>query len=166
MKSLLFKSFIAGCLVAALSLAFDAVGQDATKKKVDPTAFLKLKLRVAGLPADIQEKANKIIAEHAPKIADAYAKHDAILTPQQRQALAQAAKDGADRLKAGQSATDVGASTAAALKTLDLTKEQASKLKAAKQELDAAQENLNDALRSVLTPEQQAKLGVEKKKNK
>jgi hypothetical protein len=165
MKSLLFKSFVSACLVAVLCFAWSgAIGQEAAKKRPDKIALLTLRLKTARLPSDVLEKANKIVAEHAPKIADAEAKRDAALPPEQRQALMQAATDAAKRLKEGGSANDSAADVVAAMKGLKLTPEQAAKYKAGQQTVVAAQDAMNDALRGVLTADQQAKVGIAPKK--
>lgn len=161
-----FNLFVASLVTAALSCACTAViGQEVTKKKVDATAFIKLKLLAARLPADVQQKTNKIVSDHALKIADAEAKRDAALTPKQLQGLNQIAAEGAKGIKNGtKTPQSVAADSEAAIKALNLSEEQKTKYAAGKLGVATAHENLNEALRSILSAEHQAKVGIAKKK--
>src|SRR5262245_741133 len=134
MKSLPFKFLFAVCLVAPPGFVQSgAIGQEPAKKAADPTALIKLKVKAARLPADKLEQANKIGADHAVKIADAEAKRDAVLTPQQRQMLTQAASNAAKGGKeSGKTPQEVAADMVAALKGLNLTAEQLPKFTAAR----------------------------------
>jgi len=164
MKSRVFRLFVAICITAAWSGAASVViGQEAKKKKVDPTALIKFKLLAARLPADVQAKTNKIVAEHALKIADAEAKRDAVLTPKQLQGFQQVGAEAAKAIKDGTKTPEMAmADSEAAVKALGLTDDQKTKYTAGKQGVAAAHENLNEALRGVLTAEQQVKVGIGK----
>jgi Spy/CpxP family protein refolding chaperone len=164
MKSFLSKLVIAGCVLSiltALVAVQDSVGQEKKKKqKADPTANIKKKLDSAELPADVLEKAKKIVEEHAPKIAEAQDKVNAILTPEQRQARQAAQKAAKDAGKKGkEAAAEVDAAT-------KLTDEQKGKMEEAQKALTAAQADLNKALGEILTDEQKAKVGIKGKKKK
>lgn len=136
-----------------------ADAQDKKRNKNDPSAKIKKQLQAAELPADVLEKCNKIVAEKAPKVAEAQAKVDAVLTAQQQQARAAAQKAAKE---AGTKRKEAVAAVEAATK---LTDEQKTKLAAANKELTTAQTALTDGLKSVLNPEQQAKvLGKVRKK--
>ena len=162
MKPLLSKIFVVGCLMAAVSFAWTiAEGQEGKKKKKgDPTTGLKKKLAAAELPADVLEKANKIVEEHGPKIAEAQAKVDEILTPDQRRAKRQAQKAAKE---AGKKGKEAEADVAAAV---TLTDEQKEKMAAAEKDVQAAREAMNAALREVLDDEQEAKVGIKGKKKR
>jgi hypothetical protein len=156
---------VAGCavaIIAALFAAQDSQGQEKKKKKGggDPTAKLKAKLDMAELPADVLEKAKKIVEEHAPKIKEAQAKVDAVLTDEQKKARSAAQKAAKDAGKKGKEAQD---EVNAALK---LTDEQKTKLEEAQKALAAANADLNKALGEVLSDEQKAKVGIKGKKKK
>jgi hypothetical protein len=161
MKSFASKLFVVSCLMAVVSLGWVAAqGQEGKKKKGDPTAKLKKKLEEAELPADVLEKCNKIVAEHGPKIAAAQAKVDAVLTDEQRSAQKAAKKAAKD---AGKKGKEAQAEIDAAVK---LTEEQKPKMEAARKELNDAENAMNDALRAVLSAEQQEKVGIKAKKKK
>jgi hypothetical protein len=163
-NSLLSKFLVAGCvlaIVAALFAAQDSQGQE-KKKKGDPTAGIKKKLDDAELPADVLEKCKKVVEEHAPKIKEAQAKVDSILTDEQKKARAAAQKAAKDAGKKGKEAQD---EITAALK---LTDEQKTKMEEAQKGLAAAQGDMNKALGALLSDEQKAKVGIKggkKKKN-
>jgi hypothetical protein len=149
MKSLASKMFVAFCLLAAMMTWGAVQGQEGKRKKNDASAGIKKKLEAAALPADVLEKCNKIVAEHAAKINEATAKVNAILTPEQRAAQKAAKKAAKDAGKKGRQAA---AEVEAAMK---LTAEQKTKLDAANKELTALTDARNDALRAVLSVEQQ-----------
>ena len=165
MKSFLSKMLVASCvvaIVAALFAAQDSQGQEKKKKKGgnDPTAKLRAKLDSAELPADVLEKAKKVVDEHAPKIKEAQAAVDSILTDEQKKARSAAQKAAKDAGKKGKEAQD---EVNAALK---LTDEQKTKMEEAQKALTAAQGDMNKALREVLSEEQQEKVGIKGKKKK
>jgi hypothetical protein len=163
MNSFALKVFLAGWLTAAMSLAGSAVlGQEAKTKKPDPTSLIKFKLLAARLPADVQVKTNKLVAEHALKIAEAEAKRDAVLTPKQLQGFREAGAAGAKAAREGKSPQEIQADNEAAVKALNLTEDQKAKYAAGKKNVEAAHEDLNEALRGVLTPEQQTQVGIKK----
>lgn len=163
MKSFLSKLLVAGCalsIFAALFAVQDSQGQEKKKKKNDPAAAMKKKLDDAGLGADALEKAKKIVDEHAPKIAEAQAKVDSILTDEQKKARGAAQKAAKD---AGKKGKEAQAEINAALK---LTDEQKGKMEEAQKALTAATNARNEALGAVLTDEQKAKVGIAKGKKK
>jgi hypothetical protein len=162
MKSLLSKVLVAGCvlsIVAALIAVPDSQGQEKKKKK-DATAGIKKKLEDAELGADLLEKCKKIVDEHAPKIAEAQAKVDAVLTDEQKKARNAAQKAAKD---AGKKGKEAAADVEAALK---LTDEQKGKMEEAQKALTAATNARNEALGALLTAEQKAKVGIAKGKKK
>jgi ABC-type Na+ efflux pump permease subunit len=146
--------------LALVSLTLNTANAQNKKPGKDVlTAKIKKQLQAAELPADVLEKCNKIVAEMAPKVAEAQSKVDAVLTAEQQQARAAAQKAAKE---AGKKKKEAQAEVEAATK---LTDEQKSKLAAANKELTAAQTALTDGLKAALTPEQQAKvLGKVKKK--
>ena len=163
MKSFLSKMLVAGCvlaLVAIIAGAPDSQGQEKKKKKGDPATAMKKKLDDAELPADVLEKAKKVVDEHAPKIAEAQAKVDSILTDEQKKARNAAQKAAKD---AGKKGKEAQADVEAALK---LTDEQKTKMEEAQKELNAATGARNEALGALLTDEQKAKVGIKGKKKK
>lgn len=153
-------------LLVALTIVFLAAPAFAAKKnkdkgKHDAAAAIKKKLDAADLPADVREKVSKVLADDSPKLKEAQAKIDGLLTDEQKQAKRTAAKEaktsGAKR-KQAQSSID------AAMK---LTDDQRSKLSAAENDLKSAEATLKKDLQSVLSSEQIEKLGLKaKKKNK
>jgi len=145
--------------VLAISPAFAAGKKN--KDKHDATAAIKKKLSAADLPADVREKANKVLADDSPKLNEAQAKVDAILTSEQKEARKTAQKEAR---QSGTKRKEAQASVNAAMK---LTDEQKSKLASAESELKSAQATLQKDLQAVLTTEQAEKLGLKaKKKNK
>jgi hypothetical protein len=159
------KSFLRIVLIAiscVCVMAFDSSDAWGAKqrRKADPTARIKKKLDAAELSAESRAKANKVIDEHAAKLKEAQAKVDAVLTAEQQQAKKQARKDART---AGTKGKQAKADMAAALK---LTPEQKTKLSAAEADLQAAQADLNKALRGVLSSEEIAKVGLKMKKKK
>lgn len=163
MKSFLSKLLVAGCalsIFAAVFAAQDSQGQEKKKKKGSPAAAMKKKLDDAGLGADALEKAKKIVDEHAPKIAEAQAKVDGILTDEQKKARGAAQKAAKD---AGKKGKEAQAEVTAALK---LTDEQKGKMEEANKALTEATNARNAALASVLSPEELGKIGIKGKKKK
>ena len=154
------SQLLLGCVLAAIAFApaYGAGKKNKKQDRHDPVAAIKKKLGAADLPTDAREKADKVIAEDGPKLKDAHAKIDSILTSEQKQAQRQAHKDARSSGKKGK---DAKADIAAAMK---LTDEQKSKLSAAESELKSAQAALVRDLRSALTPEQFAKTGLKTKK--
>jgi hypothetical protein len=162
MKSFLSKMLVASCvlaLVAVIAGAPDSQGQEKKKKK-DATAGIKKKLDDAELPADVLEKAKKVVDEHAPKIAEAQAAVDSILTDEQKKARNAAQKAAKD---AGKKGKEAQAEVEAALK---LTDEQKAKMKEANDALAKATAARNEALGALLTDEQKQKVGIAKGKKK
>ena len=153
--------FISAALVVALAISPSLAAGKKNNDKHDATAAIKKKLAAADLPADVREKANKVVADDAPKLNSAQAKVDAILTTEQKEARKKAlkeAKANGTKRRQAQAAID------AAVK---LTSEQKSKLASAESELKSAQAALQKDLRAVLTTEQAEKVGLKaKKKNK
>jgi hypothetical protein len=161
-NSLLSKILVAGCvlsIVAAIVAVPDSQGQEKKKKK-DATAGIKKKLDEAELGADLLEKCKKVVDEHAPKIAEAQAAVDAILTDEQKKARNAAQKAAKD---AGKKGKEAAADVEAALK---LTDEQKGKMEEAQKGLTAATNARNEALGALLTDEQKAKVGIKGKKKK
>jgi hypothetical protein len=145
--------FAAVCVNPAMAAKKD-------KAQRDPTAALSKKLQKADLPADVREKANKVLSEYGPKIREAAASREALLTSEQKAARAEAQKKGKE---AGKKRKELAADVTAAMK---LTDEQKTKYAAAEKELSAAQSSLQSALRGVLSPDQQAKIGLKNRKKK
>jgi hypothetical protein len=154
------SQLLLSCVLAAIAVTpgFAAGKKNKKQDRHDPVAAIKKKLSAADLPTDAREKADKVIADDGPKLKDAQAKIDSILTNEQKQAQRQAQKDARSSGKKGK---DAKAEVAAAMK---LTDEQKSKLSAAESELKSAQAVLVRDLRSALTPEQFAKTGLKTKK--
>ena len=160
MNRLSSKLVIVGCLVAVVGLILPAEGKDRKKRAADPSARIKKKLAAAELPADVLAKANKAVDEQAPKLKEAQAKVDAVLTDEQKQARRQAqktAKESGQKRKQSQAAIE---------SAMKLTTEQKSKLAEAEKELAAAQAAVQRSLRDVLTAEQLAKAGIKSRKKK
>ena len=167
MRSFISKILLAGCISAGLCLSSSgAMGQEDAKKKLAETTalnFTKIRLTVAGVKGDALDKATKIVEEHAPKIAEAQAKRDAVLTPAQRQALAKAGADATKAIKDGtKTPQQIAAEGTAAFQSLNLSATQKTKYDSAHQEVMTAMSAQNEALRPLLTREQQAKMGIPK----
>jgi hypothetical protein len=157
------SQLLLSCVLAAIAVtpAFGAGKKNKKQDRHDPVAAIKKKLAAADLPTDAREKADKVIADDGPKLKEAHAKVDSILTAEQKQAQRQAHKDARSSGKKGK---DAKADLAAALK---LTDEQRSKLNSAEHDLKSAQATLMKDLQAVLTPDQMTKAGLKaKKKNK
>ena len=147
-------------LIAALAISPALAAGKKNKGKRDATASIKKKLSAAELPADVREKANKVLADDAPKLNAAQAKVDAILTSEQKEARKTAQKEAKAN---GTKRKQAQASVEAAMK---LTSEQKSKLASAESELKSAQAALQKDLQAVLTSEQAEKVGLKTKKKK
>jgi hypothetical protein len=158
----LFSKFFAVSCVFVIAATWAGAAQKPRKKdrRSDPTARVKKKLEAAELPSEAMEKANKVLAEHSPKLKEAQGKVDAILTNEQKAAQRQAQKDAKT---AGKKGKELRSAVDAALK---LTSEQKSKLESAKKELATAQAALTRDLQGALTSEQLAKAGIKAKKKK
>jgi Skp family chaperone for outer membrane proteins len=157
------QSLLSKIVTACLTTAFLAAPVMAAKKdkQRDATASLQKKLQKADLPAASREKADKVIKEHAAKIKEAQAAVDALLTAEQKSAVAAAKKS---TKEAGKKRKDAQADIAAALKLSD---EQRTKYQAAQKDLQKAQSDLTAALKSALSSEELAKAGIKvRKKNK
>jgi hypothetical protein len=153
--------FLTAALITILALSPSLAAGKKNKDKRDATTAIKKKLSAADLPADVREKVNKVLTDDSPKLKDAQAKVDAILTTEQKQARQQAQKEAKAN---GTKRKQAQASIDAAMK---LTSEQRSKLSAAESELKSAQAALMKDLQAVLTAEQMEKAGLKiRKKNK
>ena len=126
----------------------------------DPVAGLEKKLQKADLPSEVRTKASQVVAAHAAKIRSAFAGSEAILTAEQKSARVEALK------KAKESGTKRKEMAAALAQALQLTDEQKAKYASAQKELAAAQAALQTELKSLLTADQQAKVGLKLKKKK
>jgi hypothetical protein len=160
MKPLLVKVLIASCLMGLVTIGF---AQNEGKKKKggnDPTAKLRKSVEDSDLGADLKEKIVKIIDENAPKLKEAQAKVDGVLTDEQRRAQKAAKKAAKD---AGKTKQETAADVAAAVK---LTDEQKKKQDEAPAALNSARQEMNKAINALLTPEQQEKIGTKGKKKK
>src|SRR3954454_12109273 len=150
-------------VIASLFVVFLISPASAAKKnkgQKSPADRIKKKLAAADLPSDALAKANKIVDENAPKLKEAQAKVDGVLTADQQSAKRQAQKDAKT---SGKKRKEAQAAIAAALK---LTDEQKTKLATAESELKSAQAALTRDLRGVLSPDQMAKVGLKTKKKK
>src|ERR687883_881 len=100
------SQLLLGCVIAALvaTPAFAAGKKNKKQDRHDPVAAIKKKLAAADLPTDAREKADKVLAEDGPKLKDAQAKIDSILTAEQKQAQRQAHKDARTSGKKGKDA--------------------------------------------------------------
>jgi len=158
MKSCLI-AVVLGSLVAGWLAPAVAKDKIASRAK-DPSQVLQKKLDRADLPSDVREKAKKVLTEHGPKLRDANEAREAVLTAEQEAAAASAKKSAKE---AGKKGKEMAAAVEAAMK---LTDEQKTKLSAADRKLAEAKAELNAALQKVLSPEQQAAVGLKVKKTK
>lgn len=147
-------------VIAALAISPTLAAGKKNKGQHDATAAIKKKLSAAELPADVREKANKVLADDSPKLNAAQAKVDAILTSEQKEAKRTAQKEAKSN---GTKRKQAQASIEAAMK---LTSEQKAKLSAAESELKSAQATLTKDLQAVLTSEQAEKVGLKARKKK
>ena len=149
-------------LAAGISLAATAEAAKPKKKNrgSDPAARIKKKIDAADLSTESKAKVKQVIEQDSPKLKEAQAKVDAVLTAEQKQAQKQAMKDAKTSGKKGK---DAKAAVTAAMK---LTDEQKTKLASAEADLKAAQSALTKDLRGALSSEEFAKLGLRTKKKK
>jgi hypothetical protein len=148
-----------GCLFCLICIS-PALAAKKNKGQRNPVEQIKKKLAAADLPSDALEKANKVVAENAPKLKEAQEKVDSVLTAEQRNAKKQARKNAKTSGKKGKQAK---ADIAAAVK---LTPEQKTKLAAAESELKSARAAIARDLGKVLSADQMAKVGLKTKKKK
>ncbi|MEX2173817.1 MAG: hypothetical protein WD872_05605 [Pirellulaceae bacterium] len=156
MQSLLVKTLVASCLIGLVTVGF---AQNENKKKRgkgknDPTAGLRKKLESAELGEELTAKVKKVLDEHGPKLQEAQAKVNAVLTAEQRKAQQEARKSATDAGRKRKAATEEGV---AAMK---LTDEQKTKWEAAEKEANAARVAMNKELSALLSDEQKEKLGL------
>lgn len=147
-------------LAVLIASPAQAAKKDKKKDSRDIGASIKKKLTAADLPSDVREKANKVIEADSPKLKEAQAKLDAVLTTEQKQARRTAqkeAKTSGTKRKQAQSSID------AATK---FTGDQRTKLASAESDLKSAQAALMKNLQAVLTSEQFEKAGFKAKKKK
>src|SRR4029079_4634429 len=88
----LFQVLVNDLIVALIAAPAFAAKKDKNKGS-DPTASIKKKLDAADLPSDVREKVNNVLAEDSPKLKEAQAKIDTILTNEQKQAKRAAQKE-------------------------------------------------------------------------
>jgi Spy/CpxP family protein refolding chaperone len=164
MKSFFAKCAVAFVLLASIAFVWQADAQNEGKKKKggDPTAAMAKKLESVDLTAEQKAKLETINKEHGPKLKDAQAKVDKILTPEQIKARREAQQAAKAAGKKGKEAQD------SVNEALKLTAEQKKAMEDADKELKAAQASYNTAVAGILTAEQKekAKIGGGKKKNK
>jgi len=159
MNKLLCPTVI-GCLIAALCVTPTFATGKKNKRQKDPTAAVRKKLAAAELSTETLAKANKVVDADAPKLKEAQAKVDSILTAEQKLARKQAQKDAKT---SGKKRKEAQAAATAAMK---LTDEQKAKLSTAASGLKAARAALVRDLRGVLSSEELAKAGLKTKKKK
>jgi hypothetical protein len=147
-------------LVLICSPALAAKPDKKKDRGASPTARLEKKLAASELSTESRDKVKKAIEQNAAKLKEAQAKIDAVLTADQKHALRTAQKEARTAGKKGKQAREE------ALASLKLTAEQKSKLSAAQNEFKAAQTALNKYLRSVLSKDELAKLGIKDRKKK
>jgi hypothetical protein len=152
--------FVLGCLIAGVvtSSSFAAAKKDRSQR--DATAALSKKLKKADLPTEAREKANKVLSEYGPKVREATAAREAILTSEQKAARAAAQKAGKE---AGKKRKELASEVMTAMK---LTDDQKSKYAAAEKELARTQSDMQKALRGILSADEQAKVGLKNRKKK
>src|SRR5687768_7354780 len=162
------KKIVTAIMVLGLA-AFVMTGfaQEKKNKKRggnDPTAGVVKKAMDEGLPEDAIAKIKAAAAEHGPKIRDAQAKVDSILTDDQKKARNEAKKAAK---AAGKKGKEAKADEDAALK---LTPDQQKQMTEAEAKRDEALAAFRKAAGDQLTDEQKAKIGLggkgKKKKNK
>jgi Spy/CpxP family protein refolding chaperone len=160
------KSFFAKCVIAfgVLSCAFlslTANGQNEKKgkKAPDPTAGIAKKLEAVELTAEQKTKIEALKAEHGPKLKDAQAKVDKVLTPEQMKARREAQQAAKAAGKKGKEAAD------SVKEALKLTAEQEKAMADADKELKDCLAAFTKGVAEILTPEQKekAKIGGGKK---
>jgi len=151
--------FVIGCLFCLICIS-PAVAAKKNKGQRNPADQIKKKLAEADLPTDTLEKAKKIVDENGPKLKEAHAKVNGVLTAEQQTAKKQARKSAKASGKKGKQAK---AEIEGAVK---LTAEQKTKLASAESELKSARANLTKELGGVLSRDQMAKVGLKTKKKK
>jgi len=152
------RTFLA--LLLSTLLLTPALAAKKDKGQRDMAAALQKKLSKSDLPADVREKAGKVIAEHGPKVREAQTAVDAVLTAEQKTARAAAQKAGKD---AGKKRKEIASDVSSATK---FTGDQREQFAAAERKLATAQSDLQSALREALTAEQQEKIGLKNRKKK
>jgi len=157
MKSFFAKCAIALALFGTISFVWQADAQNEGKKKkggADPTAAMAKKLESVELTAEQKTKLEAINKEHGPKLKDAQAKVDKVLTPEQIKARREAQQANKAAGKKGKEATDA---LNAALK---LTAEQQKAWEDAQKGLRDAQTAYNTAVARILTAKQKEKAKI------
>jgi Spy/CpxP family protein refolding chaperone len=163
MKSFFAKCAVALALFGTIAFVWQADAQNEGKKKkgaaADPTAAMAKKLESVELTADQKTKLEAINKEHGPKLKDAQAKVDKILTPEQIKARREAQQAAKAAGKKGKEAQD------SVNEALKLTAEQKKAMEDAQKGLREAQMAYNTAVAGILTAEQKekAKIGGRKK---
>jgi len=161
MKSFFAKCAVALALFGAIAFAWQAEAQNQNKKKGggDPTAAMAKKLESVELTDEQKTKLKAINDEHGPKLKDAQAKVDKILTPEQIKARREAQQAAKAAGKKGKEAQD------SVTEALKLTDEQKKTMADADKELKSAQSAYQTAVAGILTAEQKekAKIGGRKK---
>jgi hypothetical protein len=122
-------------------------------------AQMKKKLRSMSLSPEVLAQATKIVDKYGPQYVAAQRKRQTVLTDVQREIQAGTAKA---NQAAGKTGRDVLEGIQEAIK---LTPEQKAQWDTAENEKNAVGAKLYDALRAILTPEQQQEFGVPKKGN-
>src|SRR6266446_4421488 len=96
LRSYVMNAFLLRFTIVSIFLAICISPASAAKKnkgQKSPADRIQKKLAAADLPSDTLAKAKKIVDENAPKLKEAQAKVDAVLTAEQRSAKRQAQKD-------------------------------------------------------------------------
>jgi len=158
MKKILTACVVLGLAFVMTGFAADEAKKDKKKAGNDPTAGLVKKATDEGLPEDAIAKIKTAAAEHGPKLKEAQAKVDSILTDEQKKARGEATKAAK---AAGKKGKEAKADVDAALK---LTDEQKKSIEASQKQLEECMAAFRKAATDSLTDEQKAKLGVAKKK--
>jgi Spy/CpxP family protein refolding chaperone len=163
MKSFFAKCAVALALLSTIAFVWQADAQNENKKKrgaADPTAAMAKKLESVELTADQKTKLEAINKEHGPKLKDAQAKVDKILTPEQIKARREAQQAAKAAGKKGKEAQD------SVNEALKLTAEQKKAMDDAQKDLRDAQTAYNTAVAGILTAEQKEKAKIGGKKAK
>lgn len=154
------KTAFRSLIVTAVSLMFAAslLAADENKAQKKPgkgqrgaAALFKLPQEVQ-LTAEQQAKVKELAAQFGPRMADLAAKEKAIVTPEQLKARQEAMRKAKE---AGKKGKDAKAEVEAALKISAKQKQQLAEINKSKQ---ALQQEARDALMSLLSEEQKAKL--------
>ncbi len=144
-------------LAVALVIAGSALAGEKRKgkaaKKPPPPAIEALRMiEKLDLTADQKDKIDQIRKECGPKVAEAQKKLDEILTPEQRRARAEAAKEAKAAGKKGKEAMQ------AIDEAMKLTDEQKEKIAQARKAMAALQKEIRGKVMEVLTEEQRENL--------